>query len=292
MPSGTGTPSVSEFQTPSSGVSRPLQKNLQSQSEQRQLVPLWATGTLSANVMLLALVVAFGLGVLHALSPGHGKTAVGSYLVGSRGTAKHAILLGTIVTVSHTLGVFILGLITLYTSKYFFPERLYPWLGFASGLAVMVIGLNLLLQRYLSLRAHARPLHTHNPSNSRHSTHPHSHDDSNAQFKDLLALGMSGGFVPCPSALIVLLIAISLNRVGLGLLLIAAFSFGLALVLIAMGLMRVYPRCFTERFSRNSHLWQIVPVFFSLVVVMLGTLIALQPLVSAGIVRLHLSVLK
>lgn len=295
------------------------------QNEQQRLMQLLAASTLGTNVILLALFVAFGLGAFHALSPGHGKTIVGAYLVGTKGTAKHAILLGLIVTITHTLGVFILGLVTLYASKYVLPEKLYPWLGFVSGLGVVVIGLGLFLQRYRHWHEHSHHGHTHAHDSSHdhnhehghshahehgHSAHSHphehahgalththggvthSHDYSNVKFKDLFTLGVTGGMVPCPSALVVLLGAISLNRVGLGLLLIVAFSMGLALVLMAIGLMMVYARGFMERFGSGGRTWRVVPVFSALIVAGLGLVIAVQSLVSGGIVQIHLTPMK
>jgi ABC-type nickel/cobalt efflux system permease component RcnA len=299
-----------------------------SQNEQKRLMRLLASSTLSTNIILIALLVAFWLGAFHALSPGHGKTVVGAYLVGSHGTAKHAILLGIIVTITHTLGVFILGLVTLYASKYILPEKLYPWLGFVSGLGVVAIGFGLFLQRYRHWYEHSHLGHVHSPehfpdhvhehtrghghthgsgghahdhSHGHHSngvlTHTHggvthSHDYSNVKFRDLFTLGVSGGMVPCPSALVVLLGAISLNRVGLGLLLIVAFSFGLALVLMAIGLLMVYARGFMERFSGGGRIWGIVPVLSALVVAVLGGVIAVQSLVSGGIVQIQLAAMK
>jgi nickel/cobalt transporter (NicO) family protein len=312
------------------------QSDANMQAEQQKLARLLSTGTLSPNIISLALLVAFGLGAFHALSPGHGKTVVGAYLVGSRGTAKHAILLGAIVTVTHTLGVFLLGVVTLYASKYILPEKLYPWLGFVSGLAIAVIGLSLFRQRYRLLRAHSHAAHEHahdgphdhcyvhsgheavhahhhpgfehshrhalqHPHEHSHShaelTHTHggvthSHDYSNVKFRDLFTLGVTGGMVPCPSALVVLLSAISLNRVRLGLLLIVAFSFGLALVLMAIGLMMVYARGFLERFSGGGRVWQTLPILSSLLVAVVGVVIAVQSLISGGIVEIHLSAVK
>ncbi len=281
-------------------------------TEQQRLVRLLSQSELKTSIILLALVVAFSLGAFHALSPGHGKTVVGAYLVGTRGTAKHAILLGAIVTITHTLGVFILGLITLYASKYVLPEKLYPWLGFGSGLGVVVIGFGLFLQRYRNLQLHSHAGHRHSHANDHdhpphtdhehaHLTHSHgdlvhthggvahSHDYSQVKFKDLFTLGVTGGMVPCPSALVVLLSAISINRVGLGLLLIVAFSLGLALVLMAIGLMMIYARGFMERFTGDGRLWKTLPVFSSLAVTGLGAVIAVQSLINGGILQISFS---
>ena len=101
------------------------------------------------GIVLLALGVAVGLGAFHALEPGHGKTLVAAYLVGSRGTFKHALLLGLIVTAAHTAGVYLLGAVTLYASQYIVPEQLYPWLGLVSGVMILALGVILLVRRYL-----------------------------------------------------------------------------------------------------------------------------------------------
>src|ERR1019366_5650870 len=113
------------------------------------------------------------LGGLHALEPGHGKTIVAAYLVGSQGTAAHALLLGLIVTVTHTAGVYTLGLITLYASKYIVPDHLYPWLGIASGLTIAFLGLYMLRRRLIG-HAHAHGDHHHGPFGHSHE-HVHSH---------------------------------------------------------------------------------------------------------------------
>src|SRR5262249_29266423 len=100
---------------------------------------------LSSGLVLTSLLVAAALGALHALSPGHGKTVVGAYLVGARGTARHALFLGLVVTATHTLGVYALGLVTLTASRYVVPERLFPWLSALSGLMVLGIGASLVV---------------------------------------------------------------------------------------------------------------------------------------------------
>ncbi|MGH7807250.1 MAG: hypothetical protein ACRENT_04085, partial [Thermodesulfobacteriota bacterium] len=252
---------------------------------------------LSPEIILLSLLIAFGLGAFHALSPGHGKTIVAAYLVGSRGTAGHALLLGVIVTLTHTIGVFALGFVTLFASKYILPEKLYPWLGFASGLIIVIIGMVLFFRRYGILfggsgehdQSHS---HSHSHTYAHHHDHEHEHHHHHeipekVTFGSLFALGVSGGIIPCPEALIVLLSAISLHRIGFGLALILAFSVGLALVLMGIGLTMVYARRFMERFGGEGKITQWLPLVSSFVISILGFAIAVQSLVSGGIVQIN-----
>src|SRR5262245_46784180 len=219
---------------------------------------------LTVSVVALTLVVAATLGALHALEPGHGKTVVAAYLVGSRGTAWHAVILGLIVTASHTAGVYLLGAATVYASRDIVPERIYPWVALGSGLAIAALGLALFLRRYAGREAahtHAHhhhhdghhhdghgdgdmPAHGHGHAHHHHHSHEdtghHRHAPGRVSLSQLWALGITGGIVPCPAALVVLLSALSLRRVGFGLLLIVAFSLGLAVVLVAIGLLVVF----------------------------------------------------
>src|SRR2546422_783930 len=136
------------------------------------LTEMVTTREMGLAIVLLAAVVAMGLGALHALEPGHGKTVVAAYLVGSRGTAWHAVVLGLTVTVAHTAGVYLLGGLTLYASRYVVPERVYPWLAVLSGLMIAALGLVLLRQRY----AGAGPAHTHDHTHLPGEFHEHVHD--------------------------------------------------------------------------------------------------------------------
>jgi nickel/cobalt transporter (NicO) family protein len=180
------------------------------------------------GVLLLLLLAAFGWGALHALSPGHGKAMVAAYLVGTRGKPRHAVALGATVTVTHTIGVFALGLVTLALSQYVLPEDLYPWLKVVSGVMVVAVGAGVL---------RARLRHSHH-----HHHHHHDHHDHAVTSKGLIGMGAAAGLIPCPSALVVLLAALSQHEVALGLLLILAFSIGLAATLTALGLAVVYAR--------------------------------------------------
>jgi len=196
-------------------------------------------GELGPGVMLLGLLAAFAFGAVHALSPGHGKTLVAAYLVGSRGTPRHAILLGLIVTFTHTVSVFGLGLVTLYLSRFVLPERIAPVLGVISGLTIVWVGATLLYRRVMARGAPALSsglVHDHGDG------HVHTHVPDEISMGGLIALGASGGLVPCPSALVLLLTSVSLNRVALGLTLLTSFSAGLAVVLSAIGLIVLYAK--------------------------------------------------
>ena len=200
-------------------------------------------GEIGWSVMLPGMLAAFAFGAVHALSPGHGKTLVAAYLVGSRGTFKHAAFLGAMVTFTHTASVFLLGFVTLFLSKYVLPEKLFTVLGAISGLSIVWVGTMLFVRR-LRARRHS-PQHHHHHHAHDHA-HAHDHGDGHTHsyvpegeitMGSLIALGASGGLVPCPSALVVLLSAISLGRTALGMLLLVGFSAGLAVVLMGMGML-------------------------------------------------------
>src|SRR5207248_1662769 len=207
--------------------------------------------------LFLAALVAASLGALHALEPGHGKTIVAAYLVGSRGTAQHAVALGLIVTAAHTAGVYLLGIITLYASRYLFPEQIYPWLGLLSGATIAGLGVFLILQRWSGADfahdgADANVAHSHWFAKSPAARQAFASYGKPVSLKQLLLLGITGGMIPCPAALVVLLSAISLHRIGFGFFLIVDFSVGLAAVLIGIGLLMVYARRFMVRWEEQG----------------------------------------
>ena len=207
---------------------------------------------LSALVILASLAAALFWGAAHALSPGHGKTIVTAYLVGQRGTPRHAALLGLVVTITHTIGVFALGGVTLALSQFVVPDTLYPWLNLVSGLLVVGIG-----AAVLRSRLHHRHHHDH---------HHHDHHDH----RSLVAVGVSGGLLPCPSALVVLLAAISLHRIAFGLVLILAFSAGLALTITGIGLLAVVARNTFRRAGFGGPLVRLLPAASALVILAAG----------------------
>jgi ABC-type nickel/cobalt efflux system permease component RcnA len=202
---------------------------------------------LGPGVLIAGLAVAFVLGAIHALSPGHGKTIVAAYLVGTRGTPKHAIFLGGMVTFTHTISVFALGFATLFLSRYVLPEKIFPVLGAISGLMIVWVGATLFFKRLHVARHHHGDHHHHHHHHGHDHDHGHGHDhhhvpEGDVTIGSLIALGASGGLVPCPSALVLLLSSIALGRVALGLTLLVAFSAGLAVVLMAIGLAVLYAK--------------------------------------------------
>ena len=294
--------------------------------------------------LLLALAVSFIWGAMHAMTPGHGKTIVGAYLVGSRGTMKHALYLGLTTTITHTLGVFALGLITLFAAQYIVPETLYPWMSLLSGLFVVGIGINLFVSRFKSsgislpsmktniakvslspvfqqphaeqagrshkyvLNAFSSEEHLHihdhdHPHVHRHNDHSHTHDHVHAghdhphgenghshmppeeiTWRSLLALGVSGGLIPCPSALVVLLGAIALNKIGFGLILVLAFSLGLAGALTGIGILFIYAGRLFERFPSQGRVIRLLPALSALFVSAIGAALIWKALGEMGVV--------
>ena len=222
---------------------------------------IFADAAAGKGVLLFLLLAAFGWGAIHALSPGHGKSMVAAYLIGTRGQVRDAVALGATVTITHTIGVFALGLVTLALSQYVLPEQLYPWLNLVSGLLVVTIGLSV-------LRSRVRSAHHH---------HHHHHDDNLAR-KSIVAMGASAGLLPCPSALVVLLAAIAQHRIGLGLVMIVVFSLGLATTLTGLGVAVVSAGRVTRKLSVPPRVALVVPAASALVIVLAGTILTIRAL--------------
>ena len=218
------------------------------------------------GALILLLLAAFAWGAVHALSPGHGKTMVAAYLVGTRGTARHALGLGATVTVTHTLGVFALGAVALLLAQYILPEDLYPWLSLASALLVLGIGATVLRRRLQARKGHAH-----------HHHHHHDHDEALTK-KGIVAMGASAGLLPCPSALVVLLAALAQHQVPLGLGLIVVFSLGLAATLTGLGLIVVYAKRLSARLRVPRRVVAVLPALSSLAIVAIGVVMTAKAL--------------
>ena len=228
---------------------------------------LFADAAAGRGVLVLLLLAALGWGALHALSPGHGKAMVAAYLIGTRGSARDAVVLGATVTVTHTIGVFALGIVTLALSQYVLPEQLYPWLTLVSGLMVVAVGAAVLRSRLRQSRGGHSHGHGHG--------HSHSHGEAGPLTnRSLLGMGAAAGLIPCPSALVVLLAAVSQHEVALGMLLIVAFSLGLAGTLTALGLACVHARRFVPPRVAASRLAAALPALSAALVVVVGLALA------------------
>jgi len=289
----------------------------------RSLIDAISAPNLNPRVALWALLLALLLGAVHALSPGHGKTIVGAYLIGSRGTPRHALFLGLTVTLTHTSGVFALGFATLYASRFIVPERLFPIMSLVSALLVLSMGVVLLLRRRRTaghtlkvttgrraptfypvetspagagapspaglllaresahghFHVHDATLHSHG-GGPMHSHLPPGTSGERVTWKSLAALGVSGGLVPCPSAMVLLLAAVALNKTAYGMLLVLVFSVGLALTLTAVGLAFLYAR---NRFSKRTAAvrWaQLLPLASAAIITLVGLALCVAALRS------------
>ena len=259
---------------------------------------LITTRQLSLWFLLTAACISMGLGALHALEPGHGKTIVAAYLVGQRGTARHALLLGTVVTLAHTASVFALGAVTLYASHYILPEQLYPWLGLLSGATIAALGGYLFLRRWSGEEMEhdhaAGQMHGHWFSRKKTPAASGVHLPSaevlasgsakKISLTQLFTLGITGGIIPCPAALVVLLSAFALHRIHFGFFLIVCFSIGLAAVLISFGLLMVYARRFMRRLQMDgpwTQRW--LPLASAGFMTILGIVIAVRAFATTGI---------
>jgi nickel/cobalt transporter (NicO) family protein len=242
-------------------VSAPGARPRDGQSGERAdgLSGLFADAAAGRGVLLFLLLAAFGWGAVHALSPGHGKAMVAAYLVGTRGTARHAAALGATVTVTHTAGVLLLGVVALTLSAFVLPEQLYPWLNLASGLLVVVVGAAVLRSRARKRKAH-------------HHHHHHHHGPEELSTRGILAMGASAGLIPCPSALVVLLAAVAQNQLVLGLVMIVAFSLGLAATLTVLGIAVVH----ATRLPVPGRLAAALPTASALVIVGVGAMLTFQ----------------
>ena len=268
-PSGAGS-------TPSGGSSTPRDPFTQAIAAQK----------LTGGVMALSLWLSFLFGAFHALSPGHGKTMVAAYLVGTRGTAKHAVFLGLVVTLTHTIGVFVLGLVTFVAAQYIVPERLYPVLSGLSGFGILVIGLGMLWARIAALRrTHAQTDDLYADDDEREAFFQPdetavgpSSDSQEAplSLRTLLVLGVTGGILPCPSALVVMLSAIYLHRIAFGMTMIVAFSLGLATVLTIIGILVVRARGWLERLPLAGALTSRLPIVSAAIVTVLGLVLLVR----------------
>jgi len=213
--------------------------------------------------------------------------------MGTKGRPRDALALGGIVTVTHTIGVFALGLATLALSEFIVPEDLYPWMNLISAILVVSVGVVVVRQRVLAARGRDSGHHHHHDGSDDHHHHGHGHSHAamtpeeharahlpapGSGKRGLITVGISGGLLPCPTALVVLLAAISLHRVAFGLILIVAFSIGLASVISAIGLIAIGARSTFKRVSFEGRIVRALPAVSALLVLGIGVVMTLRAL--------------
>ena len=252
------------------------------------------TQPLTFSLVIIALIVSFVLGGLHALTPGHGKAVVAAYLVGTRGRIIDAIFLGLVVTFTHTFSVITLGIVILITKSKFAEQDLVLWLSLVSGLLIVGIGGWLLaknMKQYYSGKTNSpEDGHSHSHSHDHNHSHSHGHGHSHSHvpsertgFWGLLTLGISGGIVPCVDALLGLLFAFSIDKLTWGIIILCAFSLGLAAVLVAIGILMVMAKPFIERFTGQGIWLKRLPIISATVVIVLGAVLVFKALNDVGI---------
>ncbi len=243
------------------------------------LSDLISRGAQTPALILFTILAAFGLGALHGLEPGHGKALLAFTLVGSRATFKQAAILAGALTFAHTIAVLLLGLL-LFVAAGFATETLFTWITLISGLAVTAIGARgltaALLHRYQHAHGH---VHAHHDADHSHAI-PGS---APLHFPSAVVAAMSGGIAPCPAAIVVLLGALHLHRVGYGLALIVIFSLGLASILTALGMAVVRGAAWLSRRSAFERASRFAPFLTAGIITIIGASMLAQGLIEQGV---------
>jgi len=254
----------------------------------------FVTRDLSAAWLFIGFVMAFLLGIGHAFTPGHGKSLMAAYLVGQHGHIKDAIVMGLTTTFTHTFSVILLGLIIMFFSHIILPSTLFPWVARISALLIIATGIYVLYTRIRDKRSPAHASHSHDhahPHGHSHHTHSHDHDHDHTHGHthshhhhhpspgrarshtwQAFWLSFSGGIIPCPSAMAVLFAAISIGKIGYGILMILVFSLGLGATLVAIGIAILTSRNFLSRMERASSLFRHLDLVGPAFIIFIGIL--------------------
>ena len=225
-----------------------------------RLLPNITEQILTPQLTITGLTLACLFGAVHGLTPGHGKTIATAYLVGSNSTFSQALILSAIVTLTHTIGIFALGLTVLLASRYLLPEQLYYIFSLLSGITISVIG-------FWQLESYFNPDDEH---------HHHLSDRSNSS---LISLGIAGGLIPCSEALILLLGAIAIHQEIYGLELVAAFSLGLGFTLAIIGAITVCCREWLDNLPQFKSVRAYFPLVSAVAVSIAGLILTTEAII-------------
>ena len=223
------------------------------------LLPSFTEQILTPQLTITGLILALLFGAVHGLTPGHGKTIATTYLVGSNSSIVQALMLSIVVTLTHTLGIFALGLAILFGDRYLLPDRMYYIFTLLSGIAISVIG-------FWQLESYFNP-------------HEHEHHHLEDRTSGLISLGIAGGLIPCSEALILLLGAVALHRAVYGLELVAAFSLGLGMTLVVVGAIAVYCRQWLDYFPRLERIRTYSPLISAALISVVGLTLTIEAIV-------------
>ena len=234
-------------------------------------------GVVTWPVLLIGLLVSFGVGAAHALTPGHGKGIIAAFMIGDRMSSLrsgvlHALILALTMTVTHTAAVIAIGLVAVALARFILPQVLVPWLTLVSGLMIVVVGAALLWNRARAGTPDPNLVHTHQRIKLA--------DARTMSLRSLIILGISGGLLPCADALAILLLAVSVNRAALGLLLLVAFSLGIAVTLTVLGILAASGQRALRRYNRLEPLFARLPLISAIVVLGLGLVLMGQAVIS------------
>ena len=235
----------------------------------------------------LYLPIAVVLGALHALEPGHAKSLMAAYIVAIRGTARQAVVLAVSAATGHTIIVWILAVAALALGERYIVDQAEPWLTALSGVLLVLLAIRMfwMLRRR---NRHSHHHHGHDHGHEHQHNHGHSHEpppiSGEVGTGQIIWFGFTGGLLPCPAAIAVLLICIQLRAFALGVAMVAAFSVGLALTLIAIGLAVVWGSGkLAKSFPGFDRFAQRLPYLSAALVMVVGVIMTFVGLNAAGL---------
>jgi ABC-type nickel/cobalt efflux system permease component RcnA len=266
---------------------------------------------LTPLVLLLSIATAFALGAGHAVTPGHGKTLMAAYLVGTRGTPIHAVGLGLSVTVSHTLGILVIAALVVGAQGLLAPDVVVRAAPAIAAVTIAGLGGWMLIAEVRKRRAarraavahahahehgvehehddHRADAHEHGPATHSHGGVVHSHvpaDGSTLSWRGLFALGLAGGLIPSTSALFILLGSIVAGRPAFGFVLVVVFGLGMAAVMTGVGLTIVLARGRLDRVPSTSGIGRAarqLPLVAAVVVLSFGVYLSVQAIAGTPV---------